>query len=141
MPERKESSDDVFDEMEALVESSLPLVFSTYDEAIRQRIRGPVILLVDCEDALGREIAEAWVGREAVEDAVLTVQAEQPDDADEVTTVLARPMSLAACRHEVPSVFPYLAEAFKQPPSGAILVMIVAGGGAATFTVPLSERP
>lgn len=134
---------DPVDQIEALVEESLPLIFSTYDEAARDRVPEPVVLLVDCEDEIGREIAEAWLGREAVDDAVLAVQAEQMDapQTGSYTTVFARAMPLAACRKEVPRVFPYLRGAFDRLPEDAVLVMAVAAGGAATFTVPFSSRP
>jgi hypothetical protein len=139
MDDSRDSADE-FDPLEALVESSLPLVFATYDAAVRDGVREPVVVLIDCEDAIGREIAESWLGREAVEDAVLAVQAEQLDAADDVTTVFARPLPRAACRKEVPPVFAYLQGAFDSQPSDAVPVMAVAAGGAATFTVPFASR-
>jgi hypothetical protein len=135
---------DPLDQMEQLVESSLRLIFSTYDEALRERVRQPVVLLLDCEDVLGREIAEAWLGSEAVQDAVAAVHAERVGgevEGEPSTTVFARPMPLAACRQEIPPVFPYLRESFEQPPREGIFVMAVTAGGAATFTVPYSSRP
>jgi hypothetical protein len=127
-------------ELDDLIEASLPLVFSTYDEAVSGRMHEPVVLLIDCEDELGREIAEAWVGREAVEDAVLSVQTERDDGPEVLTTVFARAMPLAACREEIPAVFPYLARSFEQPPADSILVVVVAAGGAATYFAPFSAR-
>lgn len=141
MPSDATRLTDEFDPTEALVESSLPLVFETYDAAIKERIREPVILLIDCEDAIGREIAEAWLGPEVVEDAILAVQAEQEGAAADHTTVLARAMPRAACRKEIPAVFPYLRGAFDVQPPRAILLMAVTDGGAATFTVPFESRP
>jgi hypothetical protein len=135
---------DPLDQMEQLVESSLPLVFSTYDDALRDRVREPVVLLIDCEDDVGREIAEAWLGGEAVDDAIVAVhaQAAEGPDADEpLTTVFARPMPLAACRKEIPPVFPYLRESFDRPPAEAVLVVAVTAGGAGTFSVPHASRP
>jgi hypothetical protein len=135
---------DAFDPMEALVESSLPLVFETYDAANKEGTREPVILLLDCQDEIGREIVEAWLGPETVEDAVLAIEAERDTataDEFDVTTVFARAMPLSACRKEVPAVFPYLAAAFDALPPDAILVMAVSAGGAATFIVPFASRP
>ncbi len=133
---------DPIDQMEELVESSLPLVFSTYDDALRDGIREPVVLLIDCEDPLGREIADAWLGTEAVEDAIAAVHAdaEVDDDGQVPTTVFARPMPLSACRREIPPVFSYLRGSFDHPPEEAILVVAVAAGGAGTFTVPFASR-
>ena len=62
------------------------------------------------------------------------------DEAD-YTAVFARAMPLAACRNEVPAVFPYLAGAFDALPPDAILVMAVSAGGAATIIVPFTSRP
>lgn len=134
---------DPLDQMEELVESSLPLVFSTYDDALRDRIREPVVLLIDCEDSLGREIADAWLGREAVEDAIAAVHADASEegDSDEVpTTVFARPMPLAACRQGIPPIFPYLRGSFARLPEDVVLVVVVTAGGAGTFTVPFASR-
>jgi hypothetical protein len=146
MPKPRNPADEM-DEIEALVESCLPLIFETYDAATKERLREPVVLLIDCEDAMGREMAEAWLGKEAVEDSVLAVQAEQGDAVDEhgnaadYTTVFARAVPLAACRQEVPVVFPYLAGAFDALPPDAVLIMAVSAGGAATFVVPHASRP
>jgi hypothetical protein len=141
--ERPESSERV-DQMEVLVESSLPLIFSTYDQARHDLVRDPVILLIDCDDAMGREIVEAWLGPEMVDDAILAIEAERDDDGaldDGHTTVFARPMPLAVCRREIPPVFPYLNGGFDSLPPHAVLVMAVSNGGAATFVVPFSSRP
>ena len=136
--------------MESLVESSLPLVFSTYDQALRDRVREPVVLLVDCEDAIGREIAEAWLGAEAVEDSILAVHAERDgdpesdddwDEDEQYTAVFARAMPREECRRELPPVFPYLGGGFDGLPADAVLVVVVSAGGAGTFIVPFSSRP
>jgi hypothetical protein len=143
MPDSTNRSDE-FDPLEALVEASLPLIFQMYDAATKEPLREPVVLLIDCEDAMGREIAEAWLGKETVDDAVLAVEAERDTatvDESDFTTVFARAMPLAACRKEVPAVFPYLSAGFDALPPDAILVMAVSAGGAATFMVPFASRP
>src|SRR5690349_1854211 len=75
-------SDDLNDALEAqqwLLESSLPLVFEAYDDAIQRKVVDPVVVLLDCEDAIGGEIARSWLGEETVEDAIL----HQSDDLDD----------------------------------------------------------
>ena len=125
---------------EAMVESSLSLLFATYDEAIQSGVDDPVLFLVDCEDVIGGEIARAWAGDEAVEDAVVLERAKR-DAENDATTVLARAVPWADCRQEVPAVFPYLAAVFEnEPETGGFLVLSVTDGGAAVFTVPLERR-
>ncbi|MEX0936423.1 MAG: hypothetical protein WDZ59_01085 [Pirellulales bacterium] len=125
---------------EELIESSLPLVFETYDDAIRAGVVEPVVLLVDCEDQIGQQIAIQWVGEEAVE-AAIAAQAGESDTPD-TTTALARAVSFRECRREIPASFPYLRGTFAQPPPrGGFVAVVISFGGAATFTVPQDARP
>jgi len=126
------------DAHEALVESSLPLLFSTYDEAIERGLHDPVLFLVDCEDPLGDEVARAWAGDEAVDDAVVCEIADREND--DATTVLARAVPWTDCHREVPDVFPYLAAVFeKKPDKNGFLVISITDGGATAFTVPFDS--
>ena len=93
-----------------LLESSLHLAFDAYYEAVRKKMRDPVVFLLDCEDAIGGEIARSWLGDEVVSDAIADRGLE--DDESE-TTVFAHAFPLARCRKEVPAVFPYLAPALE----------------------------
>ena len=121
-----------------MLESCLDLVFGTYDEARGGKMTQPVIFLLDCEDEIGRQIADAWLGVEAVSDAIATQHAE---GQDEITTVFARAVSYEQCREEVPDVFPYLAPAFDlKPPADGFLAIAVTAGGASIFTVPHEAR-
>jgi hypothetical protein len=118
-----------------LLESSLPLAFSAYDEAVAAKQRDPVVFVLDCEDDLGSEIARSWLGDEAVEDAI----ADREDEAE--TTVFAHAFPFAKCRTEVPAVFPYLQPAFHFPPADGFLAISVTAGGASALTVPFDARP
>jgi hypothetical protein len=125
---------------EELIESSLPLVFETYDEAVRAGVVDPVVILVDCEDEIGHEIARQWVGDEAVEAAIAAQAGES--DTPETTTALARAVSFRECRREISASFPYLRGTFEQPPPpDGFVAVVISFGGAATFTVPLGARP
>ncbi len=125
---------------QSLLETSLGLVFEEHDRARESGLDTPVVFLLDCEDELGGEIACAWHGSEAVSDAIAIERSQRSDD--DATTVLATAVSLDDCRREVPRVFPYLADSFHQPPpDDGFLAVVVAQGGATTFTVPLSARP
>jgi|GEM_PF-1410218 len=120
-----------------LLESCLELVFETREAARTDSVADPVILLIDCEDALGAEIANAWLGAAAVRNAIAERQLDDP--AGEVTTVYARAFSWAESRREVPLVFDYLAPVFETPaPVDGFLAIAVTAGGASAFTVPLS---
>jgi hypothetical protein len=122
------------------VESSLALLFDTRDEAASDGIREPVVFLVDCEDAMGGEMARAWAGNDAVDDAVgLQLFAR---DGDVETTVLARAVDWETCSRETPAIFPYLAPLFDaSPPTDGFLTVVVTSGGAVAFTVPFDARP
>ncbi len=135
---------------EHLVESNFKQVLDGYQAAIKGGEKNPVVFLLDCEDPIGGEIARAWEGDEAVDEAILDAQHEQPsgDAASEEgssqestetrTTILVRAFPFADCREEIPEVFPYLAESFQEEPAaGNFLVIVVAAEGAATFTAPV----
>jgi hypothetical protein len=136
-------SDDLNAVLEAqqwLLETSLPLVFEAFDDAVKRRVEEPVVVLLDCEDAIGGEIARSWLGEETVEDAIL----HQSDDVDadsEATTVFAVAFSLEECRTEVPAVFPYLEPALQGPPDAGFYAISVTSGGASILIVPPDARP
>jgi hypothetical protein len=152
--------DDVDPELEAaleaqqwLAESSLDAVFEAYDEAVEQGLESPVIVLVDCEDELGGEIARGWLGEEAVEEAILwrqsedTLAAEQDggdeedDEDEERTTVFARAVGWSDAAKEISEAFPYLVEAFEEgPPDDGVLVISITAGGASALTAPFDLR-
>jgi hypothetical protein len=123
-----------------LLETSLPLAFEAYDDAIKRKLKDPVVLLLDCEDQIGGEIARTWLGDEAVEDAIAHNAASDPS-ADE-TTVFAYAFSLEECRREIPPVFPYLAPALNGPPDPrGFWAISITAGGASILTVPPEARP
>jgi hypothetical protein len=123
-----------------LLETSLPLAFEAYDDAIKRKIKDPVVLLLDCEDEIGGDIARTWLGDDAVEDAIAHNAASDPS-SDE-TTVFAYAFSLDDCRREVPPVFPYLAPALNGPADArGFWAISITAGGASILTVPLGARP
>jgi hypothetical protein len=152
--------DDVDPELEAaleaqqwLAESSLDAVFEAYDEAVEQGLESPVIVLVDCEDELGGEIARGWLGDEAVDEAILWRQSEdtlaeeqgepgeEEDDDEERTTVFARAVGWTDAQTEINEAFPYLVEAFEEgPPDDGVLVISITAGGASALTAPFDLR-
>jgi len=132
--------EDALEAQQTLLETSLPLAFETYDEAVGRKVRDPVVLVLDCEDEIGGEIARSWLGDEAVDDAISDQAATDP--TGDATTVFAYAFSLEECRREVPSVFPYLAPALEAPPApGGFWAIAVTSGGASLLTVPLDARP
>jgi hypothetical protein len=136
-----ESGDEDLDALEAqqwLLESSLPLAFDAYDEAVRAKQRDPVVFILDCEDAIGGEIARSWLGEQVIADAIADRSLE--DDESE-TTVFAHAFPLAKCRTEVPAVFPYLTGVFERAPADGFLAISVTAGGASALTVPFEARP
>src|SRR5688572_13303887 len=134
-----DSAPDLEEALEAqqtLLETSLSLAFETYDDAVSRNVDDPVVLVLDCEDEIGGEIARSWLGDEAVDDAISYQAASDP--AGDVTTVFAYAFSLEECRREVPPVFPYLAPALEAPPApGGFWAIAVTSGGASLLTVPL----
>ena len=139
------NEDPVLEAQQALLEMSLPLVFDAYDAATKSGMRQPVVFLLDCEDAIGREIAEGWLSTQAVQAAVEQQQLLAADvevaEAGSQTTVFAHAFPLEDCRTEVPEVFPYLTPVFSAgSPRDGFLVIAVTCGGASALTVPLSAR-
>ncbi len=129
---------DPIDQQQALAESSLELVFETYDLAVADKLWQPVVVLVDCEDELGAQFARAWMGDEAVDSAI--AQAHFEDEAE--TTVFARPVTWADAKRELPPAFPYLTEVFQANyPADGILLVTIAAGGACALTAPWDARP
>lgn len=134
-------SDDLEEALEAqqlLLETSLPLVFQAYDDALERQVVEPVVVLLDCEDSIGGEIARAWLGEETVEDAITYQNGQDPDGAE--TTVFAIAFSLEECREEIPAVFPYLAPALESPPDEGFYSISVTSGGASILIVPPDAR-
>lgn len=128
------SPDDPLEQQQALAETSLPLLFSTYDEARSAGMADPVVVLLDCEDRIGGQIARAWLGDDAVNDAIGL-----NDESD--TTVFARPFPWKESQREIPKTFTYLAPVFQNPPpTEGFLVISVTAGGASALTVPYDAR-
>lgn len=128
-------ADDPLEQQQELAESSLPLLFSTYDDARAAGVADPVVLLLDCEDRIGGEIARSWLGDDPVDDAVALA------DESRDTTVFARSFPWKACCDQVPKTFPYLASVFDSPPPrDGFLVVSVTAGGASALTVPFDAR-
>ena len=141
---RSSSSDDVetcLENQQVLLEGSLPLVFTAYDQATAAGVCNPVVILLDCEDPIGEEIARSWLGEETVEIAIEQVASEQSTIRDAQTTVFAHGFAWDECHREIPSVFPYLASMFAQPPPrDGFLAISVTSGGASALTVPWDAR-
>ncbi len=138
MSDPSDDLEDILESQQLLLETSLPLVFEAYDDACSRKIKDPVVLLLDCEDTIGGEIARSWLGDEAVEDAIADQAAADP--AEHETTVFALAFSLAECRLEIPPVFPYLEPALEAP-AGGFLAVSITGGGASVLIVPAGARP
>ncbi|QDU56238.1 hypothetical protein [Aeoliella mucimassa] len=125
---------DPLEQQQELAESSLPLLFETYDQAIERGLKTPVVILVDCEDEIGGQIARAWLGDDAVDDAIA-------NNTDSETTVYARAESWKQCKQAVPETFEYLAPVFAEgPPDDGFLVVSVTAGGASALSVPMDAR-
>lgn len=119
-----------------LLESSLEEVFRTFD-TVRETMSDPVVFLLDCEDAVGGEIARSWLGDDTVDGAI----AEKKVADTFSTTVFVSAFPFAKCRTEVPAVFDYLGPVFaSDPPSDGFLAIAVTSGGASALTVPFEAR-
>ncbi len=143
MDDKNFTSDNSLEAQQLLVESSLPLVFETYDEAIKRGDVDPIVLLVDCEDELGSQVACGWLDEETVSDAIAFQQAEEAGGEEETfqTTVFARGIAWKACCAELAEAFPYLAEVLDAgPPADGVLVIGVTAGGASALTAPFTTR-
>lgn len=126
---------DPLDQQQNLVETSLDAVFTAYDEAVAARVPVPVVFVVDCEDEVGRQIVEAWVGQEAVEDAIAN------SSPDEETTVFTTAFSWEDCQRDLGEIFPYLEPVFQgDPPTDGVMVVSVTAGGASALTAPHTAR-
>ncbi len=140
------STGDIAQDMEnqqVLVEVSLGLVFSIYDEAIEGKIKEPVVFLLDCEDQIGNQIAQGWLGAEEVSEAILDRQSniQEGEEPESSTTVFSGAYPYEMCSEEIPQVFPYLADVFAEEFSDeGIMVVSVTSGGASVLTVPLEAR-
>jgi hypothetical protein len=133
----EDSTDDsaALEVQQSLLEESLELVVSVYHEAVGEGVDQPVVLLLDCEDTIGGQIARGWLGDAAVDEAIADQRVEDP--SGESTTVFARAFPLVQSAEQVPAVFPYLAPVFEQPlPPDGFLAISVASGGASALTVP-----
>lgn len=139
MTEPLDDEEIALEEQQHLLESTLPIVFEAYDDALSRQVSDPVVILLDCEDEIGSEIARSWLGDEAVDDAIAAQAATDPEG--EATTVFAFAYPLAECRQEIPPVFPYLAPALQEAPAGGFLAVSVTSGGASVLIVPLDARP
>lgn len=127
------------DAQQALLEDSLELVIDVYDAALYEGQLDPVVILLDCEDPIGGEIARAWLGQDVVDEVIRNQRSAEP--SDELTTVFAHAFPYAECAGEVPAVFPYLAPVFDNPlPTGEFLAISVTAGGASALTVPPAAR-
>lgn len=132
--------DDPLDLQQSLVESSLPLVFETYDAAVAEGFTQPLVVLVDCEDEIGGALARAWVGDDAVDDAVAHHSGAEADG--EPTTVFARAIAWDDATADLSAAFPYLGPILKAPPpEDGVLVIGVTAGGASALTAPWDARP
>jgi len=137
----KEATDEALalQEQQELLESCLELVFATYDAALADKVSEPVVMLLDCEDEIGGQIAGGWLGVEAVQNAIAEQRLEDP--SGQSTTVYAQAFPMAECRREVPQFFSYLAPVFSvELPADSFLAIAVTSGGASALTVPDSAR-
>lgn len=127
---------------ETMVESCLDRIFVAYDLGIHEGIVDPVVLLVDCEDSVGGEVARGWEGDDAVDGAIMANADSDSNHEDTPTTILIRAVSFVDSQMDIPECFPYLQETFSQD-SGAdeFYVVAITFGGAGAFTVPFSARP
>lgn len=135
--------DDPLEVQQSLVESSLALVFSAYDEAVDANIASPIVVLVDCEDELGGAIARSWLGDDAVDDAIAAqVDADDSPGESDPTTVFARAIGWDEARDDLAAAFPYLKPALVDgPPEDGVFVVGVTAGGASAMTAPWDARP
>ena len=130
-PEPSTDESAALDAQQALLEDSLPLVGEVYQAAVADKLAQPVVILLDCEDEIGGQIARSWLGS-AVDDAIA-----ENSDSEDSTTVYARAFAMDECRQQVPAVFPYLQPVFDVDyPEDGVLAISVTAGGASALTVP-----
>ena len=141
---QEESAEDpsALEEQQALLEDCLDLVWSIYDSAHGKGMSQPVVILLDCEDQIGGEIARSWLGNrvdEAIEDRRSETTAEE--ESEGMTTVYAQAFPWNKCNEQIPEVFPYLGPVFDVPyPDDGFLAISVTCGGASALTVPFDAR-
>ena len=127
------------EQQQDLVEANLPTVFTAYDEAKSEGVNEPLILLVDCEDDLGGQIARGWLGDEQVDNAIAIEN--QSKENESLTTIFALPTEWQESREELSESFPYLAEFFEgEYPQDGLLVLSITAGGASGLGVPFDAR-
>ncbi|MEO1496885.1 MAG: hypothetical protein AAFV43_07015 [Planctomycetota bacterium] len=129
---------------QTLVESSLELVRTTYRESLDEGVKRPVVVLVDCEDDLGGQVARGWLGDEEIDDAIALQHADNEADHDADagvdTTVFARALPWNEAAGDLREAFPYLAPALDTPPSDdGVFVISITAGGASALTAPLED--
>lgn len=124
---------------QALLEGSLEQVFNTYDNALDEEVADPVVFLLDCEDEIGGPMAVDWVGESELRAAI--AENRSAAQREEITTTLGVAFAFDECRDAITESFPYLLPSFETAPTSGFLAVVVASGGAATFTVPFSARP
>lgn len=135
-----ESDADALEAQQELLEICLPAVFTAFDEAVERDVERPVVILLDCEDAIGGQIARGWLGDDAVDEAIAEVGTTDLDE--EAITVFAFGFSWEECQREIPQVFPYLASVFDEVAvTEGFLAISVTSGGASALTVPMDARP
>ena len=118
-----------------LLESNLELAFRAFDDALSGKMHDPVVFLLDCEDAVGGEIARSWVGDDTVDEAIA---AQQSLGKSVETTVYACAFPFLNCSTEVPAVFEYLAPVFAvSAPTDGFLAIAVTRGGASVPYCPI----
>ena len=134
-----ESLNQALEQQQDLVEANLPTVFTAYDEAKSEGVNEPLILLVDCEDDLGGQIARGWLGDEQVDNAIAIEN--QSKENESLTTIFALPTEWQESREELSESFPYLAEFFEgEYPQDGLLVLSITAGGASGLGVPFDAR-
>jgi hypothetical protein len=126
--------EDALEAQQMLLENSLPAAVEAYRDGQRRGLPVPVVFVVDCEDAIGSRIVRAWLGDDAVDDAIAQQHAAR--HGDEETTVFAWAFSWEEACQETPRMFPYLDPVFERPPSQGFLAIAVTAGGASALTVP-----
>lgn len=128
--------DDPLELQQELCETSLPLLFETFDEAGESDIDHPVVILLDCADQIGGDIARAWLGDDEVDAAL-----EEFTDGD-LAAVYAQAVPLVEAQRDFKKMFPYLAPILDDPPTNdGFLVISITAGGASALTVPMDARP
>ena len=134
-----ETLNQALEQQQDLVEANLPTVFAAYDEAQSEGINQPLILLVDCEDELGGQIARGWLGDEQVDNAIAIEN--QSEENESLTTLFALPIEWQESREELSNSFPYLSNFFgANYPQNGLLVLSITAGGASGLSVPFDAR-